>query len=264
MVEIKEPKEQKAPDVARIVDESMARLHDLERRLAAVQGHLSGLVNMANVLYQSQPNNLSLPTPYLPEAVGAPGGAYPFGTLQAAGFGGAVPVGGATPFASFGAGPGGYGSAPFGSGVPATGRSVSPWAAASFAQATPGISGPGLSAREFDKMPPVARVPEVNFVDAGDKYLVKMELPGVRKEDVEITVTERMVTVDAEARHELGEGTVLVGEVTPTIVYRRAITLPTSCNSTKCKANLKDGFLTLDIPKKEPTEGPRRLDVAYG
>jgi HSP20 family molecular chaperone IbpA len=248
MVEIKEPKEQKTPDVARLVDESMNRLHDMERRLHAVQGHLSGLVNMANVLHQSQPAGFG-PSPVwnVPElAVPAPPSFAFAGPMTGAPFFGATT----------GAGPTSYGAA-----APLPGRTPTPWTP--FAAPTPGLTGAGLSARDFDKLPAVARVPEVNFVDAGDKYVIKIELPGVRKDDLDITVSERMITVDAEARQEIGEGTVLVGEVVPA-VYRRSIALPSSCNSAKCKASLKDGFLSIEVPKKEPTEGPRRLDVAYG
>jgi len=263
MVEIKESKESKTPDVTRLVDDSMARLHDLERRLHAVQGHLSGLVNAANSLHvQQPPANVPTGLPWAsPEVANLPQFAFPFAGPSASALFGA-PAYGAAAFGSPASTPVfGAPTQAFPSATPAPNRSPTPWPGS--LSPTPGITGAGLSARDFDKLPAVARVPEVNFVDSGDKYLIRIELPGVRKDDLDITVSERMITIDADARQEIGEGTVLVGEVVPA-VYRRSIALPTSCNSAKCKASLKDGFLNLELPKKEPTEGPRRLDVAYG
>jgi HSP20 family molecular chaperone IbpA len=48
------------------------------------------------------------------------------------------------------------------------------------------------------------------------------------------------------------------------VVYRRIIPLPTEVVTTQSSATFKDGILTLTVPKKVPSEGPRKLDVAYG
>jgi HSP20 family molecular chaperone IbpA len=122
-----------------------------------------------------------------------------------------------------------------------------------------------VTTRDFSAMPYVTRQPGVNIVDAGDQYIVQVELPATKKKDLELLGSDRSITVTAQVRPdpEATEGTVILGEVTPT-VYRRTIQLPSLCTTAKSKASLKDGVLTLNVPKKDPSNGLRRIDVAYG
>lgn len=123
-----------------------------------------------------------------------------------------------------------------------------------------------VSAREFSNLASVTRQPGVNIVDTGEEYVVQVELPGVKKKDLELLGSERAITVTARVRTEPPddvEGTVLLAECAPT-VYRRTINLPSLCNTTRSKAALKDGWLTMNVPKKDASSAVRRIDVAYG
>lgn len=143
---------------------------------------------------------------------------------------------------------------------PYAGATPSPFAP-SFSPAA--FSREGQSTREIRNLPAAPHIPDVNFIDSGERYLIHIGLPGVKKDNLDLTVTERTITVDAEVKPDLPDGTVIVAEALP-VAFRRTIALPTAVNSNKCKATLKDGFLTLDLPKREPTERPHRVDVAYG
>lgn len=133
----------------------------------------------------------------------------------------------------------------------------------------PALPGPGAAVqrpRLADAAPAAAvpRMPAVDLADAGDAFVVQVELPGVKKDDLDILVSERQVQIRGEARPEVRErAQALLRERGP-VTYQRAVPLPSEVQTTEGKAVFKDGVLTLTLPKKSPTDGPKRVDVAYG
>jgi len=126
------------------------------------------------------------------------------------------------------------------------------------------VPSEAVTMKDFSALPSQLRAPGVNIVDVGEEFVVQVELPATKKKDLEILGNERALTVTAQVRPDAdAEGTVVLGEVAPT-VFRRTIALPAPCNTTRTRATLKDGVLTLSIPKKDPSSGMRRIDVAYG
>lgn len=129
-----------------------------------------------------------------------------------------------------------------------------------------GSGGPGNGSglvREFKNLPPTSRVPSVDLIDEGQAYVIKVALPGVRKEDVDILVSGRNLVINAQCKIDAEEGTVVLSEC-GSVVYRRTIALPSEIHTTQTRATLKDGLLTVKLAKKVPGESPRRVDVAYG
>ena len=96
------------------------------------------------------------------------------------------------------------------------------------------------------------RVPRVDIVDRDDEILVRAEIPGVDKKDVEITLTEDLLTIKAGARHESKEekGDYYRSEISSGM-FARTITLPGSVNADKARSEFKDGVLKLALPKVE-------------
>ena len=117
--------------------------------------------------------------------------------------------------------------------------------------------------RDLKDVPPQTRQPASDVVDDGNNFQIRLEMPGVKKEDMDIMVTDRAVLVTALARLDLEDGVVVVQERGP-VVYRRTIQLPGEIKTSECQAKLKDGVLRLSIPKKNPTDSPRHLEIAYG
>lgn len=109
---------------------------------------------------------------------------------------------------------------------------------------------------------PRLRAPGIDLVDEGSRYSIRCELPGVRQEDLEIVCFDRSLLVKARSEPDLAEGTVLMGEPGPA-TYRRHIPLPANVQPKECQAELRDGILTVRLAKQAPSDGPRRLDVAY-
>ncbi len=110
---------------------------------------------------------------------------------------------------------------------------------------------------------PSVREPNMDVVDLAKEFCIHWELPGVKKEDVDIMVTDKSVILNAKGSPDNKDGVVVHTERPPT-VYRRTVPFETEVDTSSAKASLKDGILTVNIPKRTPSSGPKHLDVAYG
>ncbi len=108
--------------------------------------------------------------------------------------------------------------------------------------------------------PDFARLP-LDVRSTADALLVEAELPGVKPEDVEITVENGTLTIRAEDRTERTEeqGDWLVREIGHGSVMR-AVTLPSGLEADKAEATFEHGVLKLRIPKAEQVK-PRQIQI---
>lgn len=94
------------------------------------------------------------------------------------------------------------------------------------------------------------KTPKVDVIDRDKEVVVKAELPGVDKKDVDISVTHNSVTIKATTSHEEKEekGDYYRCEMSRGS-FARTLALPSEVAESKAKANFKDGVLELTIPK---------------
>jgi HSP20 family protein len=94
-----------------------------------------------------------------------------------------------------------------------------------------------------------------------DALLVEAELPGVKPDDVEITVENGTLTIRAEDRTERtdDQGDWLVREISHGSMMR-TVTLPTGLEADKAEATFEHGVLKLRIPKAEQVK-PRQIQI---
>jgi len=86
-----------------------------------------------------------------------------------------------------------------------------------------------------------------------DKYHITMELPGVEEKDIELTVHDGVVTVKGEKKTEREEtGDTWFFSERQYGSFSRAFRLPPDADEGKVEADLKDGVLTIVVPKSEP------------
>lgn len=118
---------------------------------------------------------------------------------------------------------------------------------------------PGPFTRDWLNMPQLRTVtggglPRVDVVDRDTALVVRAELPGVRKDDVEVTVEEFSVTLKASTRqeHKEEEGAYYRREMTRG-EYQRTLSLPCAVDEEKAQATFTDGVLELTLPKQEKT-----------
>lgn len=96
------------------------------------------------------------------------------------------------------------------------------------------------------------KTPSVDVLDRDNEVVVKAELPGVDKKDLDISVTSNTVTIKGSTSHEEKEekGDYYRCEMSRG-EYSRTVALPADVDEAKAKAKFKDGILELTIPKKE-------------
>lgn len=123
----------------------------------------------------------------------------------------------------------------------------------------------GLSKREETKPVPATAVrPPVDVVEDESGITLSADLPGLAKDRLQVRVDGDTLMVEGEASLDVPTGTEPVyAEVPSLFVYRRSFTLSRELDGTKVDASLKDGVLTLRIPKTEAAK-PRRIDVNVG
>jgi HSP20 family protein len=103
--------------------------------------------------------------------------------------------------------------------------------------------------------PPEVREPSTDLVDAGKEYRVHAEIPGVPKENLNITVAARSIEIEGEAKTDIEEEKeeFVHRERTYSKVHR-SLAFPEEVVPDQAEATLKDGLLEVRIPKKIPTE----------
>lgn len=99
------------------------------------------------------------------------------------------------------------------------------------------------------------KMPKVDVIERDDEVVVKAELPGVEKKDLDVSVTENSVTIKGTTSHEAKEekGDYYRCEISRG-AYARTVALPSYVNADKAKASFKDGVLELKLPKVEKSK----------
>lgn len=94
------------------------------------------------------------------------------------------------------------------------------------------------------------KTPSVDVIDHDDEIIVKAELPGVNKKDIDISVTNNTVTIKGKTSHEEKEekGDYYRCEISRGS-YSRTLSLPADVDEENTKAKVKDGILELTLPK---------------
>ncbi len=106
------------------------------------------------------------------------------------------------------------------------------------------------------------REPLTDVRESDEEIIITMEIPGARKEDMELTVTEDEITVKAERKEETEEKK--TGFYRRERAYRgfyRSLKLPVRVSSEKATAEYRDGLLTIRLPKKEKAEKGRVIRI---
>lgn len=97
-----------------------------------------------------------------------------------------------------------------------------------------------------------ARTPALDLSETDTGYTVTVDLPGVTKDDVKVSVDGRQVTLEAQAQatQERKEGERTVHRERSTVSYSRSFTLPVEVDDAASQAKLDNGVLTLTLAKK--------------
>jgi HSP20 family protein len=97
----------------------------------------------------------------------------------------------------------------------------------------------------------------------GDEFIVALDLPGVRPDDVDVTVERNVVTVRARRRPLRQEDDELLIDERPQGEFSRQLFLGDNLDTGRMQANFELGVLTLTIPVSEASK-PRKVEIASG
>lgn len=99
------------------------------------------------------------------------------------------------------------------------------------------------------------RMPKVDVIDRDDEVVVRAELPGVEKDDLDVSISDTAVTIKGETKHEEKEekGDYYRSEISRG-AFTRMVGLPSYVDTENTKAKFKDGVLELTLPKVEKTK----------
>jgi HSP20 family protein len=103
--------------------------------------------------------------------------------------------------------------------------------------------------------------PVVDIEESNDNFLVKVEVPGLKKDDIKIAVRGNMLTVSGERKQETETKNKTFHRIERSYgKFSRTISLPSDVEPDKVKASYKDGILTITLPKPESTK-PKEIEV---
>jgi HSP20 family protein len=104
--------------------------------------------------------------------------------------------------------------------------------------------------RPFAELPEVG--PNVDVIDRDDEVVVRAEVPGFKKEEIEVSASGNILTLTGEMGTEEKEekGNYFRCEISHG-AFSRTLALPAEVDESKAKASMKDGMLELTLPKIE-------------
>lgn len=103
--------------------------------------------------------------------------------------------------------------------------------------------------------------PAVDIAEQENEYVVKVELPGVAKEDVKISVESNTLTIKGEKKQEKEEKNKNFHRVERSYgSFQRSFTLPSTVKNDKIDALFNNGILTITMPKSEEAK-PKQIEV---
>jgi HSP20 family protein len=103
--------------------------------------------------------------------------------------------------------------------------------------------------------------PQVDISEDDKEYLVKADLPEMKKEDVKVTVEEGVLSISGERKSEKEEKNKTFHRIERSYGrFLRTFTLPEDADAKKIAAEFKDGVLKVNLPKM-PEAKPKAVDV---
>jgi HSP20 family protein len=111
--------------------------------------------------------------------------------------------------------------------------------------------------RAFREKGPQVLSPRLDIWENEGGFELRVELPGVAREDVQITTQDRTLLLSAEAKNPVSDSS----ENKPTSLrFRRRVQLPSNIDTDRIEAKIADGLLTILLPKSVEAQ-PRSIEV---
>jgi HSP20 family protein len=103
--------------------------------------------------------------------------------------------------------------------------------------------------------------PALDLYESGDHFVAVVELPGMRKEDIDISLHDGTLTISGERKRESNNGEAAQRTERYVGTFRRSIALPTHVDAGKVSATYENGILKVTLPKAEEAK-PKQIHVS--
>src|SRR5215475_14488301 len=103
--------------------------------------------------------------------------------------------------------------------------------------------------------------PALDLYESGDHFVAVVELPGMRKEDIDISLHDGTLTISGERKRESTNGETTQRSERYVGTFRRSIALPTRVDASKVTATYQEGILKVTLPKAEEAK-PKQIQVS--
>ncbi len=108
-------------------------------------------------------------------------------------------------------------------------------------------------------------LPQLDVTSSEGSYTMRLELPGVAPEDVNIKVADNVLTVSGEKKLESVDGTQTHVQERTFGTFSRSLTLPEDADMESIRAFARNGILSVEIPRRKPEAArTRTIEVQKG
>lgn len=122
---------------------------------------------------------------------------------------------------------------------------------------------PDATGRFGDRTSAAEVGPPLNIWEDEDAVQIEAELPGMTRDDVEVTVLDRVLTIAGRRTIRVPEGATVIHRERQDVGFKRSIRLPEAINDQRIEASMRSGVLTLTLGKAAQAQ-PRRIEVQCG
>jgi HSP20 family protein len=114
-----------------------------------------------------------------------------------------------------------------------------------------------MAEAKWDDVPAVGDwAPSLDISETKDSLVVKIEVPGIEQNDIQISLQENLLTIKGEKRYERADNEERYHRVERAYgMFLRSIRLPVAVDDSKVTATFKNGLLTVTLPKTPAAKG---------
>ena len=105
--------------------------------------------------------------------------------------------------------------------------------------------------------------PRTSVYDNGEALILVADVPGLKEKDIEVSLDNDVLTLSGERRTDVPQGYTVHRQERRPARFSRSFTLPVKVNVEGLTAEMKDGILTVKLPKA-PEAQPRKIPVRAG
>ena len=119
----------------------------------------------------------------------------------------------------------------------------------------------GIAQEANEKLENAVWMPLTDIVEDKDKYILSLDLPGIKKEDVKIAFTNGQLTISGERKQENETKDAKYHRIERSYgAYYRSFTLPEKIKESEISAEFENGMLKIEVPKSEEVK-PKEIEI---